>query len=64
MVIALHKKGDKNKLTNYRPISLLSNLGKIFEKIVHKQIYEYMHVNDNFIKDNLGSEQNILQAMR
>ena len=54
MVIALHKKGDKNKLTNYRPISLLSNLGKIFEKIVHKQIYEYMHVNDKFYQRQFG----------
>ena len=54
MVIALHKKGDKYKLTNYRPISLLSNLGKIFEKIVHKQIYEYMHVNDKFYQRQFG----------
>ena len=31
-VIPIHKKYSKSNLTNYRPISLLSNLDKILEK--------------------------------
>ena len=32
-VISIHKKGGKNKATNYCPISLLSQFDKILEKI-------------------------------
>jgi len=31
----LHKKGDKNKVTNYRPISLLTSFSKIFETVIY-----------------------------
>ena len=28
--------------TNYRPISLLPTIGKIFERVVHEQLYSYL----------------------
>ena len=34
--IALHKKGDINNINNYRPISILPIISKIFEKILKK----------------------------
>ncbi|XP_072152763.1 uncharacterized protein [Bemisia tabaci] len=34
-VIPLHKKDDKKHVSNYRPISILSNFGKIIEKIIY-----------------------------
>jgi hypothetical protein len=43
-VIALFKKRDKSLPSNYRPVSLLSCVSKILEKIVYKQIY-----NDNLL---------------
>ena len=44
-VTPLFKKGDKNNVDNYRPISVVSTVSKIFEKIVYSQLYDYL--NDN-----------------
>ena len=44
-VIALHKKGATDNPSNYRPISLLSILSKIFEKLAHKRFYNFLEVN-------------------
>ena len=40
-VLPLHKKGANNIFDNYRPISLLPVISKVFEKIVFKQLYDY-----------------------
>ena len=40
-VIPVHKKSSKLLCCNYRPISLLSNISKIFENIMHKKLYIY-----------------------
>ena len=41
-VIPIYKNsGAKDDFTNYRPISLLSALSKLFEKVVEQQVYEY-----------------------
>ena len=42
VVTPVFKKGDRSKAENYRPISLISHLGKIFERIVTKAISSYM----------------------
>ena len=40
--IPIFKKGSRLLVSNYRPISLLSNLNKILEKIMHKRIYSFL----------------------
>ena len=35
-IVPLHKKGDKNCKSNYRPIALLSNVSKVLERLVYK----------------------------
>jgi hypothetical protein len=41
-VTAIHKSGDLNTLSNYRPISVLPLLSKIIEKHVHTHLYKYL----------------------
>ena len=42
-VIPLFKKEDSSLLINYRPISLLPTISKIFERVIHDQMYEYFN---------------------
>ena len=44
-VCAIFKKGDKSLVSNYRPISLLSNIEKVFERIIFKHVYNFIHEN-------------------
>jgi hypothetical protein len=46
-VLPIYKKAEEFITTNYRPVSLLSILAKVFEKIVFK--YLYNHFKDNFM---------------
>jgi len=53
-VIPVFKKGSKKELTNYRPIALLSNLSKIFEKLVYLRLTNYFNENDLLYKYQFG----------
>lgn len=41
LVLPLYKKGDKDLIENYRPISLLSSFSKIFEKVIYTRILDF-----------------------
>ena len=45
-VVPVYKSGDRHLFTNYRPISLLSSLSKLLEKIVVKQMYAFLYSNN------------------
>ena len=44
-VSPIHKKKEKNVISNYRPISLLPLCGKIFEKLIYDNLYSYIYTN-------------------
>ena len=44
-ILPVHKKGDKQFVNNYRPVSLLPIFGQVFEKILFKTIFEYLQEN-------------------
>ena len=37
----IHKKGDKQTLKNYRPVSLLPICGKIFERLIYNKMFGF-----------------------
>ena len=41
-VIAIHKRSSTLEVSNYRSISLLSNITKIFEKLIHSRLIEFL----------------------
>ena len=54
-VIPLFKeKGEPSEFGNYRPISLLNVISKVFERVVYNQIYAYFTLNNLFYNSQYG----------
>ena len=53
-VIPLYKKGDKAILGNYRPISILPSISKIFERIIFNQINDHFTSHDLYYNGQYG----------
>ena len=49
----IFKKDNKTDMNNYRPISVISAVAKIFEKAIYGQLYEYL--NENSLLSNCQS---------
>ena len=41
-IIPIHKKNSQLECSNYRPISLISNLSKLFEKTIYSRLYGFL----------------------
>ena len=54
LVIPLFKNGDKTNTCNYRPIALLSAVGKVFERVVFKHVFNFFLNNNLFYKFQSG----------
>lgn len=42
IVKPIHKKGDPTEMNNYRPVTLIPILSKVFEKIMYKRLNEFV----------------------
>ncbi|CAB4042605.1 RNA-directed DNA polymerase from mobile element jockey, partial [Paramuricea clavata] len=41
-IIPLHKKGDKNYVENYQPISFMCVVGKVLEHCIYNRLVEHV----------------------
>ena len=41
-VTPIFKVGKAEDIGNYRPISILASVGRIFEKLLYKQLYDFL----------------------
>lgn len=57
-VIPIYKKDDHKLFANYRPISLLPSLSKIFERVLYNQLFEHFSTNNLFFSSQYGFRSN------
>ena len=57
-VIPIYKKEDDTMFSNYRPISLLPSISKIFEKVILEQLATYLDRNNLIHKHQYGFRKN------
>ena len=64
-IVPLHKKGDVENVNNYRGITLLSTLGKLFTKVINDRLSSwaerynvYIEAQSDFRKQ-MGTVDNI-----
>ena len=53
-VVTVFKKGGKQFLKNYRPISLVTIIGKFFERLLYNQMFEIFVRNDLISQNHSG----------
>ena len=54
-IVPVHKEKDPTDKTNYRPVSILPLLSKVFEKVIYIQLYDY---TENFLNQLLCGFRN------
>ena len=54
LVVPIFKTGEKNKFTNYRPISLLPIFSKILEKLLHNNLTSFLVSNNILTESQFG----------
>lgn len=50
-VVPIYKSGDASNFSNYRPVSVLPVLSKIYEKVVYARVLKHLD-NNNIIYNN------------
>ena len=53
-VLPLHKSGCKMSCSNFRPISLLNILSKLFERCLHTRLYKFCTLNNILSRNQFG----------
>ena len=57
-VVPIYKVGDKSRMSNYRPISLICNIGKVFQKIIFNRLYNFLMKHDIISEKQFGFVKN------
>ena len=63
IVTPIYKSGEKNRVENYRPVSVLSTLSKIYEKIMYNRLLTYLNTHEILNKHQYDLDQVIQPIM-
>lgn len=58
-IIPILKKGDPRIMSNYRPISILNFFSKIFEKVIHSRLSNYLAHHNILSCEQFGFRKNL-----
>ena len=58
-ITPVHKKGPKNLVSNYRPISSLPFLSKVFERCMADRLSNFLHQTNTISKNQFGFQKGI-----
>jgi hypothetical protein len=59
VVKPLHKKGARNCISNYRPVSPLTSFSKVFEKIMYNRLFRHLNDNNILVEEQFGFRKNL-----
>jgi len=54
VVKPIFKKGNKQEISNYRPISLLTSFSKIIEKLIYARLHAHIDMNNILVQEQYG----------
>ena len=57
-ITPIYKKGNKELIENYRPVSTLPIFGKIFEKIIYSRLYKFLTQKGMISDSQFGFRKN------
>ena len=58
-VIPIHKKGKKDNPSNFRPISILTCISNVIEKMIYKRVFSFLSKNNVLAPPQYGFQKNI-----
>ena len=70
VIVPIHKNGEKCDINSYRPIALISNLAKVFKKVIHSRLlcfamkYKRINIRQFGLLKNKGSGDAIAQLSK
>ena len=56
-IVPIHKKGDRQTLENYRPVSLLPICGKFLKKLMYNEMFNFFIENKLISSNQSGFKQ-------
>ena len=57
MVLVFKNVGERSTVQNYRPVSLLSVVTKVFEKLVNNRIVDHLEIVDHHFQYGFSSSR-------
>ena len=53
-ITPVYKSGERTIMDNYRPIAVFPVISKVFERVVHNQLHDYLETNDMLSERQFG----------